>query len=180
MVAGNMLVTFRPNQKGHAENEIRSRLNDVNAYVDSIEHTNVEGVCEIRVLGDPKDVVADLKKLCFQDPEQFPYTHHWVPIEKWVEPYMEEMLKVMTGYGETITANERWMLHLHKRHIGKHSSDIIEKLTAPINKGIVDLENPQTIVIVELMGNRAGMSLVRSEELLDVIKVRELIERRML
>jgi tRNA(Ser,Leu) C12 N-acetylase TAN1 len=53
-------------------------------------------------------------------------------------------------------------------------------LTAPINKGIVDLENPQTIVIVELMGNRAGMSLVRSEELLDVIKVRELIERRML
>lgn len=180
MAAGNMLVTFRPNQKGHAENEMRSRLKDVNAYVDSIEHTNVEGVCEIRVLGDPKEVVADLRKLCFEDPEMFPYTHHWVPIEKWVEPYMDEMLKVTTEYGKQIIANERWMLHLHKRHTGMHSSDLIEKLTAPINKGTVDLEDPQRIVVIELMGDRAGMSLVRSDELLDVIKVRELIEKRML
>ena len=72
MVTGNMLVTFRPNQKGHAEEEIRARLKDVGAYVDSIEETEVEGVCEVKVLGDPKEVVADLRKLCFQDPEAIP------------------------------------------------------------------------------------------------------------
>lgn len=180
MVAGIMLVTFRPNQKGHAESEIRARLEDVGAHVDSIEETNIEGVCEVKVLGDPKEVVADLRKLCFQDPEQFPYTHHWVPLEKWVEPYIDEMLKVTTEYGKQIAANDRWMMHLHKRHTGRHSSDLIERLTAPINQGVVDLREPQKIVIVELMGDRAGMALVRSEELLDVIKVRETIERRML
>ena len=180
MVTGNMLVTFRPNQKGHAEEEIGARLKDVGAIVDRIEETDMEGVCEVKVLGDPKEVVADLRKLCFQDPENFPYTHHWVPLERWVEPYVDEMLKVTAEYGKQIAAGERWMMHLHKRHTGRHTSDLIERLTAPINQGIVDLRDPEKIVIVELMGDRAGMSLVRNEEMLDVIKVRETIERRML
>ncbi|MFA5312298.1 MAG: THUMP domain-containing protein [Methanomassiliicoccales archaeon] len=172
-VAGNMLVTFRPNEKGHAENEMRARLKDVNAQTESVEETNVEGVFEVLILGDPKKVVKDLRLLCIDAPELFLHTHHWVPIERWVGPYIDEMVKVAKEYEKGIEEGERWMLHLHKRHIGKHSADLIEKLTAPINRGKVDLERPERVVVVEILGDRAGMSLVRIDELLDVGKVRE-------
>ncbi|MCE5296842.1 MAG: THUMP domain-containing protein [Euryarchaeota archaeon] len=180
MVAGNMLVTFRPNEKGHAEDEMRARLKDVNVHVESVEETNVEGVFEVLILGDPKKVVRDLRFLCIDAPELFLHTHHWVPIERWVDPYIDEMVRAAKEYEKEIKDGERWMLHLHKRHIGKHSADLIEKLTAPINRGKVDLEKPEKILVVEILGDRAGMSLVRSDELLDVGKIREQRELEMI
>jgi tRNA acetyltransferase TAN1 len=179
MVAGNLLVTFHQYEKGHAETEMRARLKDVGAYIESIQPTNVEGVFEVLVGDDPKKIVADIRQLCLDDPGLFSYTHHWVPIERWIPQDTEEMVKITSEFGKHISHNERWMLHLHKRHIGIHSSDLIDRLTVPIQEGIVDLKNPQKIVIVELMGDRAGMSLVRCDELLDVNKVKGMIEIRM-
>jgi len=173
MVAGNLLVTFNPNAKGHAENETRARLKDVNAQVEAVMETNVEGLFEVLILGDPKKAVSDLRFLCADAPELFLHTHHWVPIDVWVEPFIEEMIKVTKEFEKGIRPGERWMLHLHKRHIGKHSADLIEKLTLPINRGTVDLEHPEKIVVVEILGDRAGMSLLRKEEILDVGKMRQ-------
>ncbi len=48
-------------------------------------------------------------------------------------------------------------------------------LTEPIQKGIVDLEQPDIIVKVEIIGSYAGFSLVTMEEQLDINEVRSLI-----
>ena len=84
MRAYNLLVTFHHNQKGHAEQEVRDRMKDLGACVEKLELCDAEGVFLIQVGGDAKVLVSQLKRMCHEDPGQFLYTYHWVPIERWV------------------------------------------------------------------------------------------------
>ena len=50
--------------------------------------------------------------------------------------------------------------------------DLIAYLTEPLNRGRVDLTDPDRILAVEILGKNTGMSLLNRHELLDVNKVR--------
>jgi tRNA acetyltransferase TAN1 len=173
MKRGNILITFHQNAKVLAEEEARRNLKEVGASVEWVEQSDVEGVFEALVIGDPKRTVADIRTLCLGQPELFQNTHHWVPIDRWVPSEEKDMVKATKEIGKGISVGERWMMHLHKRHLRAHTTDLLMILTEPIDVGTVDLEDPDKVVVVEILGERAGMALVRKDELLDVNKVRE-------
>lgn len=173
MKRGNILVTFHQNAKVLAEEETRRNLKDVGASVEWLQESEVEGVFETLVIGDARKTVADIRALCLDHPELFQQTHHWVPIDRWVSCEEAEMVNAARELGKGINDTERWMMHLHKRHMQAHTTDLLMLLTEPIEVGVVDLENPDKIVVVEILGDRVGMALVQSEELLDVNKIRE-------
>lgn len=172
MHAYNLLVTFHHNQKGHAEQEVRERLKDLGAYVEKLDLSDVEGVFLVQAGGDAKVLVFQLKRMCQEDPVQFLYTHHWVPIERWVPANIKDMRLTAIELAKGIGAEESWMMHLHKRHFEEHHDDVIAKLTEPLDLGRVELEDPDKILAVEILGHNAGMTLLTRHELLDVNKVR--------
>jgi len=170
--AYNLLVTFHGNQRGHAEQEIMERMKDLGVYVEKLELCEVEGVFLAQVGGDAKVLVSQLKRVCHEDPAQFLYTHHWVPIERWVPSNLREITDAVIELGRGVGESESWKMHLHKRHFEEHYDDLIAQLTTPLNLGRVDLEDPDRILAVEILGRNTGLSLVSRHELLDVNKVR--------
>jgi tRNA acetyltransferase TAN1 len=172
MYAYNLLVTFHHNQKGHAEQEVRDRMKDLGVFLERLDLCDVEGVFLAQAGGDAKVLVSQLKRMCHEDPAQFLYTHHWVPIERWVPSNVREMKDAAIELGRGIGMDESWMMHLHKRHFKMHHDDLIIELTDPLNRGRVDLEDPDKIVAVEILGGVAGLSLLTRHEMLDVNKVR--------
>lgn len=173
MKRGNILITFHQNAKVLAEEEARRNLREVGASVEWVEQSEVEGVFEALVIGDAKRAVADIRSLCIGQPELFQNTHHWVPIDIWVPCEEQDLVNAAKELGKGIRDGERWMMHLHKRHMRAHTTDLLMLLTEPIDVGTVDLEDPDKVLAVEILGERAGMALVRKDELLDVNKVRE-------
>ncbi|MDD1772903.1 MAG: hypothetical protein LUQ09_08290 [Methanomassiliicoccales archaeon] len=176
MRAYNLLVTFHHNQKGHAEQEVRDRMKDLGAYVEKLELCDTEGVFLIQVGGDAKVLVSQLKRMCHEDPGQFLYTYHWVPIERWVVSQMSDLRSAVTEIGKGIGDGETWMMHLHKRHFEEHHDDIIAYLTDPLNKGPVNMSDPDRIIAVEILGKSSDISLLNRYELLDVNKVKQTLE----
>jgi len=172
MYAYNLLVTFHGNQKGHSEREVRDRMKDLGAYVERLETCEVEGVFLLQVGGDSRVLVSQLKRMCREDPVDFQYTHHWVPIERWVPSERSVIREAALELGKGIGEKETWMMHLHKRHIQEHYDDLIYYLTEPLNRGTVNLEDPDRILAVEILGKNTGVSLLNRHELLDVNKVR--------
>ncbi len=172
MYAYNLLVTFHHNQKGHAEQEVRERLKELGTYVERLDLCEVEGVFLVQVGSEAKVLVAHLKRMCQEEPAQFLYTYHWVPIERWVPANMLEMRDAAVELGQGIGDDDTWMMHLHKRHFAGHHDDVIAYLTDPLNRGRVELEDPDKVLAVEILGQDAGLSLLNRLELLDVNKVR--------
>ena len=59
-----------------------------------------------------------------------------------------------------------------KHHKGGDTIELILKLTEAVNKPKVDLEKPEKIRKVEIVGNKAGMALLKADELLNTIKAK--------
>lgn len=166
----NLLVTIEPSHEGLAKLEIDSllkRLKKKPKYLKS----EVSGLLKIRV-PNPKGVVKSLVKVCKKDPSKFRKTFHWVPVDKWIKSDVKVMQKYVKSITKGIRQNEPWKMNLEKRMYGKmHTTELILKLTEVVDRPNVDLENPKKIISVEIIGRKAGISLLNADEMLDVHKI---------
>jgi tRNA acetyltransferase TAN1 len=169
----NLLVTFHPNQAGLAEREVRKRVEDVGGHVEDIERSSIDGVFCVRLAGDAKEIVSSLHSEFQEAPEMLVHTYHWVPIDVWVEANEEVMIDTVKDLAQGIGENEKWMMHVHKRHHPKHSEELMLTLTGPIRKGKVDLKHPEKIIVVEVLGGMAGLSLLAKDQLINVNRLRQ-------
>lgn len=168
----NLLVTFHPNQSGLAEKEIRQRIEDAGGTVEAIEHASVNGVFCVQVAGDAKEIVTAIKSDLRDSPEMMYHTHHWVPVDTWVESSDEAMVEAVNEAARGIGEHESWMMHVHKRHHPKHSEELMLTLTDNIQRGRVDLKHPDKIIAVEVLGSMAAISLLNRDEIIDVNRMR--------
>ena len=49
-----------------------------------------------------------------------------------------------------------------------HSTELIMKLTEVVDKPKVDLDNPQKIIAVQIIGKKAGLALLNKDEILSL------------
>ncbi len=168
----NLLVTFNPNHSGTAGKELNEVLQKIGEKP-RIMSSNIEGLFKVAV-SDARKVISRLRSLCQADPDRFVATHHYVPIDSWCKSDVTEMKRLIKSLVPGIGKSDRWKMALNKRHWDKAGqTETIMSLTGVIDRDNVDLDNPQKIVQVEIIGNEAGISLLQAAEILDVAEVKE-------
>ena len=135
--------------------------------------SEIDGLFKLKVK-DGKKAVKDLNKKQDKLAELFDKTYHWTPIEKWVKANIKDMQNALKKYDKEIKKEEKWMMDLNKRSFkkGGETVELIIKLTDVINKPKVDLKNPDRIVKVEITGNKAGLALLKKDELFNALKIK--------
>ncbi len=171
LVRGNLLVTYDPSHKGSASQELKDNFKAIGEKL-SIEETGVEGLFRLTV-SDPRKVVARLAAMCRKDHTAFAATHHYIPIDTWTRSDVAAMQSAISALCSKISDDESWKLNLAKRHWDKMGGvDLILKLTEVVDKPHVDLDSPQKIIQVEIIGDEAGISVLSPQEILDVPKIK--------
>ena len=163
----NLLVTFDPNKTVSAKQEVENLLKEINENFD-IEETNVNGVFKIKV-NNSRGAVRKLIELCRNNPDKFSRTFRWIPIDKWCKSDINEMRNVIKNVCNEISNEDKWKMDLEKRQHEAHERDLIIKLTEIVDKPNVDLKNPDKIIKVDIIGNEAGISILRRDEVLNVV-----------
>lgn len=152
---------------GKAEDEAKALLKSAGEDAKFLE-SEVEGVFLLRTKKDPRAITKELIKSGKANPSQFVYTYRWVPIDVWVKSDVNAIVKVMKDFDKKMDPAKSWKLDLVKRHFEKASvTDLILKLTEHIDKPKVDLQDPQVVIRVEILGAKTGCSLLAADELLD-------------
>ena len=172
----NILVTYHTKDPQHGIDEAMERLRDIGIEVEDKMKSSVPGLLLVRVAGNPKEAIRRLKEFALKFPEVFQYTHRWVPIERWVAPEEKAMIRAAKELGAGIKDEDRWKLDLKSRSILKcPSRELVCMLTDPIDRGTVDLDDPDKILVVEMVSDAAGFSLVGKDEFFDINQIRERI-----
>jgi tRNA(Ser,Leu) C12 N-acetylase TAN1 len=169
----NLLVTFDPSHLESAKKEILDLLKETK---EKAEFLNLDsGFAEIAV-GNAKKAVSNLEKIAKKSIQKFNYTMQWIPIEKWCENKIEDIKKNIKGFVKDIGENEKWKMELKTRKLKEKPDEIklILKLTEAVDRKKVDLNEPEKIIKVEIIGNRAGLALLKKNELLNVAKLKQL------
>ncbi len=167
----NLLVTYDPNHKGTAEAEIKEVFKKIGSAVD-FAASEVEGLFKLRT-GDAKKAVGALVELCKSEPSLFTATHRYIPIDAWCSSGVQDMQNTIKKAVNQIGSDEKWKMSLNKRLWDKmHTTQLVLTLTDIIDKPTVDLVNPEKIVQVEIIGEEAGISVLKPNEVLDVAKIK--------
>ncbi len=165
----NLIVTFDPNHRGTAELELREVLKQAGEKP-QIGQTEIEGLFKVAV-SNARQAVAKIRSLCRSNPNLFSVTHHFTPIDHWCPSDVPAMQKLIKQASAGIGQDEKWKMGLNKRHWDKlEGVQLIIKLTDVVDRKTVDLDNPDKIVQVEIIGKEAGIALLTPKDLLDVAK----------
>jgi len=168
----NLLVTFDPTHLESAKKEILELLKEIGEKADILDAG--EGIAEIAVK-DARKAVASLEKLAGKNIEKFLHTSHWIPIDTWTKNAVADIQKELKKYESMIDEKEAWKMELKTRKLKERPDELklILKLTEVIDRKNVDLEKPEKIVKVEIIGNKAGLALLKKNELLNIGKLKQ-------
>ena len=142
-------------------------LGEVGDRGSTIETTSVIGLVVAKTKLDPIKAIRDLRALLKERPWEFKYTLKLVPVQKVVEARLPEIEQAAVGIAAAIGEKEKFRITVEKRHTDLSSKTIIDTVAKKIER-TVDLDTPDRIVLVEVIGELAGVALIKPEDVLSV------------
>jgi tRNA acetyltransferase TAN1 len=139
-----------------------------------IGKTGIRGLVVAKTCLDPCIVIEKFRAMLQEHPYKFRYALRVMPIEKVVSTTLDEIKSAAAELAAGIQEDETFRVTVEKRYTSLHSSDLIEAavngIDAAGNERKVDLENPDKIVLVEVLGGLTGMALIKPNHILAVLK----------
>ena len=162
----DLLVSYSWHHFHQASREaihILQRFGDPHPQVDK---TAVWGIAVAHTCLDNRAVTAHCRELHAAEPEAFQWTVKWLPVDYWCETDLDAMKKLIDYQIKIRLATEAtWAMQVQKRRWQKyHSIEIVEYLAAAIDNK-VDLDNPDYIIWVDVIGRDTAISLLRPDDI---------------
>ena len=166
----NFLVSYSWGVYGRAKKEVVQVLEMLGDEDPVVKRTIAEGIIGVKTSLDPREVVRGLQRLFDEDPFAFQYTLKWVPVDLWTLSDMDSMKEAVRKLRNRIYAGERWRMTVEKRRYSQHHKIEIIRELADLIEEKVDLENPEKILRVDIIGRYAGISVLAPQEVFSVAK----------
>ena len=163
-----VISTSRGNEKNTCS-EMWYLIGEVGDRGSSIETTQVIGLVVAKTKLDPIKAIRDLRTLLKERPWEFKYTLKLFPIQKVVEARLEEIEKVAVMLAQGIAKEEKFRITVEKRHTDLSRTTIIDTIAKRIER-TVDLDSPDKILLVEVIGELAGVALITPQDVLSIEK----------
>jgi tRNA acetyltransferase TAN1 len=167
----NLLIsTSRRNEK-NACSEIWYLLGEIGDKNSEATTTGIIGLTVAKTALDPKEVVRRLREILREKPWEIKYVLKIVPVETLVSATIEDITKASMELSKRIGEDEKFRVTVEKRRSNLSTREIIEAVAKNVNRK-VDLENPDRTILVEVVGQTAGLSLLESDDILSIEKER--------
>jgi tRNA acetyltransferase TAN1 len=167
----NLIVSTYRFREEDAANEILDILDRFGDSGAEAEITDVTGLILAKTDIDPFRVVDMLKEMVFTEPWEVRYILRVLPVEKIVAPELEDIQGAAGELASKIGQDESFRITVEKRHSALHSHEIIDYVADAIKRK-VNLDNPAWVVLVEIIGRIAGVSIVRPDQTFSAVVVK--------
>jgi tRNA acetyltransferase TAN1 len=163
----NLVISTSRGNERNTCSEMWYLLGEVGDRGSTIETTSVIGLVVAKTKLDPVKAVRDLRALLKERPWEFKYTLKLVPVQKVVEAQLQKIEQAAHGLAVGIRQNERFRITVEKRHTDLSSKVLIDTVASGIER-TVNLDSPDRILMIEVIGQLAGLSLLQPEDILSV------------
>ncbi|MGY5149446.1 MAG: THUMP domain-containing protein [Candidatus Nitrosopumilus sp. bin_68KS] len=167
----NLIITCARHLEPETEDELRDILDEFGDSEADIIITNMSGILTAETKLDPVDVVKKMKEMLLDEPWSIRYCLRIIPIQNIVDTKIEEIEKIVSENSNQILDNETYRISIEKRNSDISSQEIISKIADKI-KNKVSLEFPDKIILIEILGNKTGVSILKKSDILSVEKTK--------
>jgi len=165
----NLIVSCARGLENDACSEIWFLLGEIGDKDPKVETTEVSGLIVAKTSLDPFQAVRKLREMLRKSPEEFRYILKVVPIERVVRTRLELIEQAATELSRKIGEDETFRVTVEKRHSELPTKEIIEAAARRVDRK-VNLEKPDRIVLIEVMGRLTGISVIKPDDILSITK----------
>ena len=166
-----MLISTSRGNEDDACSEAWFLLGEIGDRESLVEKTKILGLTVAKTILDPFKVVEAFRRILGERPEEFRYNLRVIPVELVVRTDLDEVKEAVARLSSKILESETFRVTVEKRHTTLSTSEVIEAVAADIDKK-VDLENPDKVILIEVLGRLTGVSVIRPMDVLSVAKER--------
>jgi tRNA acetyltransferase TAN1 len=169
-----MIITCARHLESETEEELSSILEEFGDSDAKISITEMSGILMAETKLNPIEVVRKIKEMVLDEPWSVRYCLRIIPIQKVIETKIDEIEKTVSNMNEQIVDGETYRISIEKRNSDLSSQKIIKKIANEI-KNKVSLEFPDKVILIEILGNKTGISILKKSDVLSIEKTKRSI-----
>lgn len=161
----DLLVSYARGRYRKARREILRTLTRFGDAHGAVERTEVLGIALVHTTLDAREVVRHCHEL-FEQGLGFQHAIKWIPVDCWCEPDLDALRLHLTQVaGSRIAPNETWAMRVDRHGSQRYRTpQIVTHLARAIDRR-VDLDHPDKIVRVDIVGERAAVSILQPDDI---------------
>lgn len=165
----NLLATTSRGNEDEACSELWYLLGEIGDSAPTVDKTGVSGLIAAKTAFNPFEVIEKFRQILRERPYEFRYTLRIIPIERVTRTDLREIQRVATELSAKIGHSETFRITVEKRFTETSTKDIIEAAAANIERK-VDLNKPDKILLIEVIGGLTGISVIKPDDILSIVK----------
>ena len=170
----NLIITCARHLEPETKDELNDILEDFGDSDAQISITSMSGILTAETKLDPIEIVRKIKEMVLDEPWSIRYCLRIIPIQKIIESKMEEIEEAISSMSQEILDGETYRISIEKRNSDLSSKEIITKIADKI-KNKVSLEFADKIILIEVLGNKTGISILKKSDILSIEKTKRSI-----
>ncbi len=163
----NLITTCQRNREFFASRDLESILMDLGDESPVIWKSGISGVILAYTSLNPLEVPYMMRSLLRENPWMFREIKRVIPIEYNVDSDLEKYSALAEEIEGRIPEEASYKVEVRRRYTELDRMDIINAFASRIRRK-VSLDNPDYVVLVEILGPKTGVSLTKPDGVLSV------------
>ena len=165
----NLIITCQRNLEDPTILEIQNMLERFGDTEAIIEKTMFSGIIQVQTSLDNIKVIDNFKEIIDDEPWLIKYCSRIIPIQKECESKLEEITNVAIELSYVMKNDETYRITIEKRHSSLQTKEIISNIANSISNKVL-LENSDWEIVVQVLRNKTGISVIPPNTILSVNK----------
>ncbi len=167
----NLIITCARHLEPETEEELMEIFEEFGDPDASVTITNMSGILTAETKLEPIGLVSKIKERFLDEPWSIRYCLRIIPIQEVIESEIEEIEEIVAKMSESISDGETYRISIEKRNSNLSSQELISKIAKKINNK-VSLEFPDKVILIEILGNKTGISILKKSDVLSIEKAK--------
>ncbi len=169
----NLIITCARNLESETKNEIRKILDDLGDQEPEILNVGMRGILMVNTIIEPSKIIDWVKNKIIEEPWLIRYCLRIIPIQRITDTEIDKIKQNVIKLKDTIQKNDSYRITIEKRNTSISSNEIITEV-AEIFPNKVSLNQPDWIILIEIIGNETGISILKNDELFSLDKAKRM------
>jgi len=165
----NLIITCARNLESETKNEIRKILDELGDQEPEILNVGMRGILMVDTIIEPSKIIDLVKDKIVEEPWLIRYCLRIIPIQSITETNIDKIKQNVIKLKDSIQKNDSYRITIEKRNTSISTNEIITEV-AKIIPNKVSLNKPDLIVLIEILGDKTGISILKDSELFSLDK----------
>ena len=168
-----MIITCARNLELETKNEIRKIFDGLGEQEPEILNVGMRGILMVNTIIEPSKIIDYVKNKMIEEPWLIRYCLRIIPIQMITETEIDKIKQNVIKLKDTIQKNDSYRITIEKRNTSISSNEIITEI-AKIFPNKVSLNQPDWIILIEILGNETGISILKNDGMFSLDKAKRM------